>query len=241
MIPPKSILLFSLVALNFPVARAQVFQMETFSGINADIPDGSAVGFANQQSFTIDATYITKVEVTLNIVGTAPAGAVNGDLYAYLSHGDALSVLVNRPGLRSGSSLGYDDNGMNNVVFSDGAANGDVHSYRLTLSGDHNIPIPGPLTGTWAPDGRAISPMSSGASFDGAPRNATLNLFNGLNPNGAWTLFLADLEQGGTARLDSWSLSVTAVPEPPKAALATTVVLLCYGVVRRLQKRKHAP
>ena len=38
--------------------------------------------------------------------------------------------------------------------------------------------------------------------------------FDGTNPNGAWTLFLADLDFGEQGTLVKWGMVVTAVPEP---------------------------
>ncbi len=39
--------------------------------------------------------------------------------------------------------------------------------------------------------------------------------FNGVNPNGTWTLFLADTSAGGVSTLQNWQLSmdIVAVPE----------------------------
>ena len=76
------------------------------------------------------------------------------------------------------------------------------------------------LSGTWAADGRNINPTSSGLTFDNTPRTALLNSFNGTDPNGVWTLYLADVAFGGQARLAGWSLEITAVPEPMAAAMA---------------------
>ena len=40
-----------------------------------------------------------------------------------------------------------------------------------------------------------------------------------MNPNGTWTIFFADLSSGETSTLNSWSLDITAVPEPVNVAL----------------------
>jgi hypothetical protein len=50
----------------------------------------------------------------------------------------------------------------------------------------------------------------------------TLSTFNGSQANGTWTLFFADMNSGGgTSTLNSWSLNITAVPEPVTIALST--------------------
>ena len=51
----------------------------------------------------------------------------------------------------------------------------------------------------WRPDGRNVSPLSPGATLAGTSPTALLNSFNNLDPNGTWTLYLADLSGGGQA------------------------------------------
>jgi len=41
-----------------------------------------------------------------------------------------------------------------------------------------------------------------------------------MNPNGIWTLYLADMSGGTTSTLMGWSLDIMAVPEPTILALA---------------------
>src|SRR5207253_2491776 len=211
----------------------QVTVTETFLGINADIPDGSLSGLSDRRTITQSGP-ISEVSVTINISGSG-FGTVNGDYYAYLTHGSGMAVLLNRSGVRSASSLGYDDNGFSSVTFSDSASKGDVHNYRMTLFGDHITPIgatPSALTGTWQPDGRSICPRSAGATIDAASRTAMLSSFQSLNINGDWTLFIADVAGGGKAKLTSWSMTVTAVPEPLDAVLAIAMGLLAFGAIR---------
>jgi hypothetical protein len=61
-------------------------------------------------------------------------------------------------------------------------------------------------TGTFSPD-------SGGATF--------ANTFYGLTADGTWTLFFADLssDTGSHSQLTSWSMGITAVPEPVNVAL----------------------
>jgi hypothetical protein len=46
-----------------------------------------------------------------------------------------------------------------------------------------------------------------------------LSLFNSTLPNGAWTLFIADLSSGGQSTLVSWGLTIVTVPEPQTWAM----------------------
>ena len=53
-----------------------------------------------------------------------------------------------------------------------------------------------------------------------------LSNFTGLNPNGTWTLFVADQSAGAQSTLQSWSMTITGVPEPSCALLLLTTSLL---------------
>jgi subtilisin-like proprotein convertase family protein len=62
----------------------------------------------------------------------------------------------------------------------------------------------------------ASSDLSSGTYA----ASGTLANINGSAANGQWTLFVADeVTGGGTSTLNSWSLDITAVPEPVNVAL----------------------
>ena len=102
----------------------------------------------------------------------------------------------------------------------------------------------GQLTGSWQPDGRTISPLSAAASFDSASQ-ISLDAFNGHDPNGSWTLFIADVSAGGgQSQLTSWELDITAVPEPINLALgAFGAALFVRGVIGlyRLKGAKVRP
>jgi hypothetical protein len=232
----KSFFAIALFCGSIPWARAQVTVTENFAGINAAIPDDNTSGFQDTRHISYSLGPITDVSVTLNVSGTGAGGAVNGDFYAYLTHGSATAILLNRPGVRSGSSLGYDDNGFSSVTFNDSASNGDVHFYRRQLFNDDTTripPAPSPLTGTWAPDGRFVLPRSSGTTIESTPRTALLGTFNNANMQGDWTLFISDVSGGGTARLASWSLTVTAVPEPREIGIAIGLGLLGFALIRK--------
>jgi subtilisin-like proprotein convertase family protein len=208
---------------------------ETFS-LNSAIPDGNASGFADSRVISTPQSQILDVNITLDISGTGPYGGVNGDIYAYVSHGNDIAVLLNRTGRTSSNSMGYDDNGFHSVVFDDSAVNGDVHSYRITLTGNETVPLspaPAALTGTWRPDGRTSDPGTV-LGTDGS--TALLSQFNGQNPNGTWTLFVADLEKGGDFKINSWSVSISAVPEPSSIGLATGLSLIGFLIFRKLKK-----
>ena len=104
-------------------------------------------------------------------------------------------MLLNRVGTGTGSgaqfTYGFSTAGFNNVRLDDQSGNGNIHTVQNPSA-----------NGTYTSDG------------------GTLASFNNLDPNGNWTLFLADLSTGDQSTLTSWSLEITAVPEPVPVALA---------------------
>jgi subtilisin-like proprotein convertase family protein len=194
----------------FAVAAAGAWQLavaDSFSFTNnLAIPDGQAAGVSDVETVASGVSQIGSVQVSLNI-----SGDFNGDLYCYLQHSNALSVLLNRPGRAVGNNFGYADSGFN-IILSDASTNGSIHTYEGLLT-----PTPGqPVTGVWQPDGRTTSPATVLATD---PSTAGLSVFDNLNASGDWTLFIADLSTGGTSELNSWQLNFNAVPEPSVAAL----------------------
>jgi subtilisin-like proprotein convertase family protein len=170
--------------------------------VNQGIPDGNPNGFATSQTLSDVDGYIGHLSVQLNL-----SGGYNGDLYVYLTHVSGFSVLLNRTGRTSSDAFGYGDAGFN-VTFDDIAVN-DIHNY----GGNGGLAV----TGLWQVDGRNFNPATV---LDSTPRTAFLDSFNGLSPNGTWTLFLADMSGGGgVTTLNNWGLTVTVVPEPSTMAL----------------------
>jgi len=89
----------------------------------------------------------------------------------------------------------------------------------------------GTPTGTYLPDGRAIDPLSAPSAFDTASTGADFGSLAGLDPNGAWTLFVADVSAGGgQSAISSWRLGIAAIPEPP-TTLALAISVLGFVVV----------
>ncbi len=149
--------------------------------------------------------------------------------YAYLSYNGSQIVLLNRVGVGTGAdptySFGYSGAGFNNLVLQDGASP-DIHTYGGGIG-----------TGTYSPDGRDVSPLAAPATLFNTPRTTLDGTFGGMNPNGQWTLFVADVSAGGgQTAVTSWSLDITAVPEPAATAGVTAGLLLLLTAGRRLQK-----
>jgi hypothetical protein len=209
----SGLMLCCLVAGVSPMASGQLAtNLFNYDNLNVAIRDNDPNGVQNSQTIAGLDGSIANFQVTLDIAGTGAGGAFNGDYFAELVNGaGGFAVLLNRAGMFSGNPSGNGDNGFS-ITFSDTAAN-DIHFYQ-NYSDSFNSD--GQLTGTWQPDGEDISPLSAPSAFDAAlsQQTAMLSSFDGENPNGTWTLFLADLSQGGTGQLASWSLDITTVPEP---------------------------
>lgn len=212
------------------IARAQSNYIYNFTE-NQAVPAGSPVGV----SFTTNLTgmsmggimSISNVTVNLNITG-----GYNGNLYAYLAGPDgAFAVLLNRTGMSSSNSFGSPNSGFN-ITLNDQSNSGNIHNYQ---SDSPSYNGSGQLTGTWAADGENIDPNSAPSAFDSATDTAGLLSFAGGNPDGQWTLFLADLASGPQSTIVSWSLNITTVPEP---ASLSFVMLNGVGLLLLLKKSR---
>lgn len=208
-----------LALLLAPLVQANTITLSSSPG--AAIPDGSPVGVSDNIVVSTPITSITSVTLTLDI-----QGGIDGDYYAYLSDGSNFAVLLNRMGVTSVNSIGSLYSGLA-VTFSDTAPNGDIHSAG---SGG------GTLTGTWQPDGRNVNPATA---LDTDPRTALLNLFDGTDPNGTWTLFVSDASKVGMGTFADWSLTingngpVTNIPDTGNGLVLLAIALLPLLAISR--------
>ncbi|MEY4387589.1 MAG: hypothetical protein RLY20_2872 [Verrucomicrobiota bacterium] len=152
------------------------------------VPDNSLSGWSDTRTVSaIPAGPFNSLAVDLTLTG-----GWNGDLYAYLVHSSGFSVLLDRvgTGVSGVSSFGYGDAGMNVTLAASGSS---IHGYG------GNSTFTAAPTGTWQAD------MTSGS----------LASFLSTNPNGTWSLFIADLSGGGVTTVQSWGLQmdIVAVPE----------------------------
>jgi len=183
--------------------------------LNTPILDADPTGISSTINVSGLLPTIIDVNVTISV-----SGGFNGDLYAYLTYNGILVPLLNRVGTGSGDIIqqiyGYSTAGFDNV--------------RLADVGSVNIHD-------------AITPGASPTSYH--PDGGNLAAYNYSDPNGVWTIFFADMASSGgssTSTLVSWSLDVTAVPEPVTVALVIFAGL--FGAValvrsRRVRDRLH--
>ena len=107
--------------------------------VNMTVPDNAPTGLVSVIPVSSNEQVVS-VELQLNITG-----GWNGDLYAYVEHNGAISVLLNRPGRTAANLAGAASSGMS-VIFSDDAPL-DIHTAISNNFGDF-------VTGTFQPDGR---------------------------------------------------------------------------------------
>ena len=132
------------------------------------------------------------------------SGGYNGDLYAYLVAPDGTMIVLMNQPGVSVNGFGASGAGMN-ITLADGA-----------FSSIQGVTSSSILSGTY---------NAAGA----------LSGFNGSSADGTWELYFADLSNGGgTSTLDSWTLNITAVPEPMNVALAVFAsTMLVFGFHRK--------
>jgi subtilisin-like proprotein convertase family protein len=156
---------------------------------------------------------------TVNAVGTINAVSVtldlgsgwNGDLYAYLVHGSGFAVLLDRVGY-AGIGFGYDDSGFAVTLTTSGNPVESYQNYAPTFN------LAGQLTGIWQAHGGLSSLV-------------------GLDANGTWSLFLADMSAGGATTCQGWGLQmdIVAVPEvEPWVAAALAGAFGAFWVNRQI-------
>jgi subtilisin-like proprotein convertase family protein len=210
----KFLLPLAFLAVN-SVTEASITWSGPTINVSTTVPDNDDVGLTSTQ--TVSGNSITQIEsitVTINLTG-----GWNGDLYAHLVHDSGFSVLLNRPGRSLADPDGAGSSGM--VINFEDAALSDIHT-AIPMSG-------GSFSGTFQPDGRTTDPYDV---LDSDSRPAMLSSFTGLNANGNWTLFIADQSAGETSTLQSWSVTITGVPEP------STLLLSSLAIPMLLRRRR---
>ncbi len=160
---------------------------------------------------------------------TGPGGGGNGDYT--VSSSPAITIPDNNP---SGVaySINFASSGLTvgNITVSinlSGGYNGDIYAY-LSHGSQISTLLNGPSAGlsgsamniTFVEGTGSPIPTTSSANLSGSYTAYTdLATFNNTAPNGNWTLFFADLSPGDTSTLNTFSLDITAVPEPVNVAL----------------------
>jgi subtilisin-like proprotein convertase family protein len=209
----KKQILFGVFILSTLRAIADVDY--TYSGSAYTIPDGNDSGVYSTITVSGANISLSDINITLNV-----SGGYNGDLYAYLSYDGIRVDLLNRVGTGTGTvgspqyNDGYSTSGFSNVTLDDQGSGGNIH----------NVQNPSSLV-SYKPDAQNGSSLAS---------------FNGINPNGVWTLFFADESGGGgTSTVQGWSLDIDSVPEPGTWGAISGAGLLGLCGVRAWRQRRQ--
>jgi subtilisin-like proprotein convertase family protein len=189
------------------------------SGLGQVIPDNEATGVAYALNFGATGLQISDIQVSLNI-----SGGWNGDLYAYLSHGSSYAVLLNRVGATTSGGDGYSTSGLNVLL--------EPVTTHPGIVDIHTVQNPFPPPTAYAADGRMV--------YTDTSRPQTLDVLLNGDPNGSWTLFFADRAAVNGSTLNSWSLDITAVPEPVNTALVLFGVSVAGVTAARWRRNRQS-
>lgn len=186
----KKIILLATALASALIANATLYttNWSTDFANGGIVQDNNFSGWADSRTITtLPAGSVAGLSVDLQL-----SGGWNGDLYAYLVHDSGFTVLLDHVGVGvSGvSSYGYGDAGMDVTLTATGTS---IHQY-----GGHN-------TFSGIPSGTFQTDNTSG----------NLASFIGADPNGTWSLFIADTSSGGVTTVENWGLQldIVAVPE----------------------------
>jgi subtilisin-like proprotein convertase family protein len=212
----RNLLLGAATILGALAAQATIYSTNWNSGFanGGMVPDNNLSGWSDTRTVnTMPAGTLTAVAVDLNL-----SGGWNGDLYAYLVHDSGFTVLLDQIG-----SGPYGDNhaGMTVTLVDNGTAFGGTLGNIGTYAGVGNP------SGQWNPDNTSGS----------------LSSFLSSNPNGTWSLFIADKSGGGVSTVQSWGLQmdIVAVPEVESwIAAALAGAFGAFWVNRQIWGRKPA-
>lgn len=208
----KKILVATMAALLLAGSEARA-GLSTATDEGDVIPNG--VGLASTITSSGFLGNLANLTISLDI-----SGGNNGDLYGYLSYNGVLVTILNRPGVTGSNPFGNGGSGYNITISDLGAVN--INS----ASG-----ITGAQTGSYNVNGTAGN--NGSLAFGSA--------YNGMDPNGVWTLYLENGVSGGdSSSLVSWNIAINAVPEPTNVAMGIFGVCAIAGRVRAGWKKSRA-
>lgn len=183
------------------------------SGTGFVIPDNNSAGASSTITFSDDLLITGNLVVTLTDLNHTWVGDVTATLIApdTTSH-----TLFFRIGKTTPAGAGDSSDFGGTYIFSDLAA-GDI--WAEAASKNQITALDSGAYRTTAADSAAFTTMDS--------------VFAGLSTQGDWTLRMADLSGANTGSLGSWSLSMSAVPEP------NSLTLLAVAGLTLLAKRRR--
>ncbi len=200
------VLLAGLLLMSAPAFAAT----NTFNGGGITTPATGTAGIANPYPSTISVSGLTGIvtQVTATLSGlthTCP---------------DDLDIVLVGP------------TGADVLLMSDSGGCPDVSGVNLTISDAAAGTLPNSLiltTGTFRPSN--YSGNDGGTDFNlapspTAPYGTTLSVFNGLDPNGTWSLYVWDDQATDIGTFTGWSITVTTVTAPAFTSAAPPAATL---------------
>lgn len=175
---------------------SQPFTLGATSTVSRLMTNGAALTIP---AFGAASTYPSTILVT-GFVGTLSKASV---ILRGLSHTypDDMDILLVGPG------------GQNVMLLSDAGLDTDISALTLTFDGAAAQAVPDSSTygsGTYLPSNYGSSDTMI-APAPAGPYGSSLSVFNGLNPNGTWSLYIQDDVGGDSGSLaDGWSLLIEA-------------------------------
>lgn len=180
--------------------------------------------FANSSNIVITApNATTPYPSTINVSGVA--GTITNVMVTLqgMSHSDPgnVNVLLVGPG------------GQAVVLMSDTVGSYPMTDLTFSLADQAYYPLPvsSPLgDGTYQPTDYAPNHTNSLYAFPppapAPPFSTKLGTFNGLSPNGTWSLYVSDAQAGDSGQIaGGWSLAITTVSPPVNATLTSIQVV----------------
>jgi hypothetical protein len=177
-------------------------------------PGGGTDVFANTSNVVIASPGISKpYPSTINVSGEAGpitnlTVTLHGMSHTFPGH---VNMLLVGPG---GQAI---------VLMSAAMGNNPMSGLTFTLSDKASYPLPAGsplLAGTFRPADYAPNHTDPLYAFpspaSAAPFSTTLGTFDGLSPNGTWSLYISDGASGDSGQISGgWSLAITTVSPPP--------------------------
>lgn len=198
--------LAAVLAVGVAIAQAGTMSFTTADGA-AVIPDNSGGAVTACQNITVAGA--GPVVDDLNVQVTVAHSWVGDLTYRLTGPNAAVLMLMNRPG-RAGTGVGNSANTSVALTFDDAAAS--------TQSAEDAGEAP---VGTACASATVVGagcgpdnyiPNTGGADTPIGGVGTNLAQYNGINPNGLWTLCVADSAGADTGTLSTWTLTVSTTP-----------------------------
>ena len=178
----------------------------------------NAQTFAQTQEITINSLgAASPFPSVINVSGVSgPIGSLTVKIHSFNhSRNDDVDILLVGP---TGAAV---------MLLSD--AGGTANSFHIALNfeeGAPSLPSGGPFAnGTFSP-----TDFEPGEQFPSpspiGPYGTSLAVFNGLNANGDWSLFIVDDTAQGSGKIRGWSVTINPIPAPGAIALALAAAMV---------------